>query len=26
KAEGHSIGNHSYSHPNGFTTCTKKYL
>ena len=25
-AEGHSIGNHSYSHPNGFTTCTKKYL
>ena len=26
KAEGHSIGNHSYSHPNGFTTCAKKYL
>jgi len=26
KAEGHSIGNHSFSHTNGFTTCTKKYL
>ena len=26
KAEGHSIGNHSYSHPNGFTACTNKYL
>ena len=26
KDEGHSIGNHSYSHPNGFSTCSKKYL
>ena len=26
KAEGHDIGNHSFSHTNGFTTCTKKYL
>ncbi|MBC8266394.1 MAG: polysaccharide deacetylase family protein [Flavobacteriales bacterium] len=26
KKEEHSIGNHSYSHPNGFTTCTKKYF
>ena len=26
KVEGHDIGNHSFSHTNGFTTCTKKYL
>lgn len=26
EAEGHSIGNHSFSHLNGFSTCTKKYL
>ena len=26
KADGHSIGNHTYSHLNGFTTCRKKYL
>ena len=26
KAEGHDIGNHSFSHTNGFTTCIKKYL
>ena len=24
--EGHTAGNHSYSHPNGFFTCSKKYL
>ena len=26
KKDGHSIGNHSYSHPNGFLTCTKTYI
>lgn len=26
KKDGHVIGNHSYSHINGFTTSTKKYL
>ena len=26
KVEGHSIGNHSYSHINGFKGCSKKYL
>ncbi len=26
KEDGHSIGNHSYSHPNGFLTCTKAYI
>ena len=26
KAEGHTIGNHSFSHINGFTTFTKEYL
>lgn len=24
--EGHIVGNHSFSHPNGFFTCTKNYL
>ena len=26
KEDGYSIGNHSYSHPNGFLTCTKAYI
>lgn len=26
KAHGHSIGNHSYSHLNGFKTCSEKYV
>ena len=26
KKDGHYIGNHSYSHQNGYTTCKKKYL
>ena len=26
ETENHIIGNHSFSHPNGLTTCTKKYL
>ena len=26
KADGHSVGNHTYSHLNGFSTCQKMYL
>ena len=24
--EGHAVGNHTYHHPNGWTTCTKHYI